>query len=65
MKEERYHIALDRYDRNIVINALNTLRTKQLQEERPTEPVDELIRTVAEAPTRKIRVLPCRCHEER
>lgn len=65
MKEERYHIALDRYDRNIVINALNTLRTKQLQEERPTELVDELIRTVAHAPTKKIRVLPCRCNEER
>ena len=40
MREERYHIALDKYDKNIVINALNTLRTRQLQEERPTEPVD-------------------------
>ena len=27
MKEERYYIALDKYDKNIVINALNTLRT--------------------------------------
>ena len=43
MREERYHIALDKYDKNIVINALNTLRTRQLQEERPTDPVDELI----------------------
>lgn len=65
MREERYHIALDKYDRNIVIHALNDMRTKQLQEERPTEPVDELISTVANAPKRKIRVLPCRCHEER
>ncbi len=54
MKEERYHIALDKYDKNIVINALNTLRTRQLQEERPTEPVDELIDKVANAPTKKI-----------
>lgn len=53
MKEERYHIALDKYDKNIVINALNTLRTRQLQEERPTEPVDELIDKVANAPTKK------------
>lgn len=65
MKEERYHIALDRYDRNIVINALNTLRTRQIQEERPTEPVDELIDKVANAPAKKVRVLPCKCHEER
>ena len=65
MREERYHIALDKYDKNSVINALNTLRTQQLKEERPTEPVDELIDKVANAPTRKVRVVPCRCNEER
>ena len=43
MREKRYHIALDKYDKNIVINALNNLRTGQLQEARPTEPVDERI----------------------
>ena len=62
MKEERYHLALDAYDKNIVIRALNTLRT---QEERPTDPVDELIIKVSEAPSRKVRVLPCKCREER
>ena len=65
MKEERYHIALDKYDKNIVINALNNLRNRQIQEERPTEPVDELIDKVANAPTRKVMVVPCRCNEER
>ena len=65
MREKRYHIALDKYDKNIVINALNTLRTRQLQEERPTDPVDELIIKVSEAPSRKVRVLPCKCREER
>lgn len=30
MKEERYHIALDKYNKNIVLNALNTLRTQQI-----------------------------------
>ena len=58
-------IALDKYDKNIVINALNTLRTQQLQEERPTEPVDELISKVAHAPTKKFKVVHCRCNEER
>ncbi len=55
MKEERYHLALDKYDKNIVLNALNTLRTQQIQEERPTEPVDELISRVAYAPTKKVK----------
>lgn len=65
MKEERYHLSLDKYDKNIVLNALNTLRTQQIQEERPTEPVDELISRVAYAPTKKVKVAPCKYHEER
>ena len=65
MREERYHIALDRYDKNIVLNALNTLRNQQIREERPTDPVDELIIKVSKAPTRKVKVAPCKCHEER
>ena len=65
MKEERYHLALDKYDKNIVLNALNTLRTQQIQEERPTEPVDELISRVEYAAPKKVKVAPCKCHEER
>ena len=53
MKEERYHIALDKYDKNIVINALNNLRNRQIQEERPTEPVDELIDKVSQRTDQK------------
>ena len=58
---------LDRYDKNIVLNALNTLRNQQIREERPTDPVDELIETVATAKSKKVKVAPCkcRCHEER
>lgn len=65
MKEERYHIELDKYDKNIVLNALNTLRNQQVREERPTDPVDDLIIKVSDAPTRKARIFPCRCDEER
>lgn len=64
MKEERYYIALDKYDKNIMLNALNTLRTQQIQEERPTDPVDELISTVAHAPTKKVRVVEKRVPEK-
>ena len=54
-----------RFDEQLLIYALNTLRTRQLQEERPTEPVDELISKVAHAPTKKFKVVHCRCNEER
>ena len=65
MKEERYYLALDKYDKNIVLNALNTLRNQQVREERPTAPVDELIIKVSDAPLQKVKVVPCRCNEER
>ena len=65
MKEERYYLALDKYDKNIVLNALNTLRNQQVREERPTDPVDELIIKASDAPLQKVKVVPCRCNEER
>ena len=33
----------DRYEIGIMMNALNELRNKQIKEERPTDPVDELM----------------------
>ncbi len=65
MKEERYHLALDMYDKNIVLHALNTLRTKQVKEERPTDPVDDLIIKVSKAPSKKLKIKSCESNEER
>lgn len=65
MKEERYHLAFDKYDKNIMINALNVLRNQQMAEERPTDPVDELILKVSDASTKKVRVMPCKSNEDR
>lgn len=65
MREEKYHVLLDSYDRNIVVSALNDLRTKQIREKRPTEPVDELIGKVVHAPARKVKCACKGCREER
>jgi hypothetical protein len=65
MKEERYHLALDKYDQKIVLNALNTMRNNQVREERPTDPVDDLIIKVSNASAKKVKVVPCKCNEER
>lgn len=65
MREEKYHVLLDSYDRNIVVSALNDLRTRQIREKRPTGPVDELIGRVAYAPTRKVKRACKGCREER
>ena len=55
MKEERYIIALDHYDMSIVIHELNTVRTQQVQTNKSTEPIDDLIIKVAHAPLKRMR----------
>ena len=41
--KDKGKILLDKYEIGIIVNALNELRTKQIKEENPTEPVDELL----------------------
>lgn len=43
MKNKYVKIAFDRYELGMIINALNELRSKQINESRPQQPVDELI----------------------
>ena len=61
MKEEKHYLALDKYEHGIVINALNDLRTKQINAQRPTDPVDELLEKTIEAPHKKFRVVEKSC----
>lgn len=49
-------LALDDYERRILIRALNDLRTQLIVEERPTDPVDELIVKIYESKPRHIMV---------
>jgi len=64
MKQQRVNLLLDQYDQSIIINALNGLRTKQIQENRPTDPVDDLIIRVSEATRKKVKVIDCDCRDE-
>ena len=36
-------LEIDEYEQGILINALNLLRNKQIRENRPTDPIDDLI----------------------
>lgn len=55
MGEEKRILEIDKYEYGILINALNQLRNKQIKEERPTDPVDELLIKVIETPQKKSR----------
>lgn len=42
-KQEKRVFTLDRYEHGVVVNALNEMRNDLLEEERPTDIVDEVL----------------------
>ena len=56
MQKQKYCIAVDEYERRIIINSLNNLRNKLIAEGRYTDAVDELIIKFAHAPIKKFRI---------
>ena len=61
-RNEKRVLTLDRYEHGVIINALNEMRNDLLEEERPTDSVDEVLLKASDAPTKKVR---CRCDEAR
>ena len=61
-KKEKRVLTLDKYEHGIVINALNEMRNDFIEEERPTDIVDEVLLKAIDAPAKKVR---CRCDEAR
>lgn len=56
MQNQKYYIAVDEYERRIIINSLNNLRNKLIAEGRYTDAVDELIVKFAKAPIKKFKI---------
>lgn len=55
MKEEYRVLTLDDYEHRTVVHALNDLRTGQIEQQRSTEDVDDLIIKVIDAPKKRIK----------
>lgn len=52
-QDENRVITVDKYEHGILIHALNDMRTDLIQEERPTDAVDELLLKTIDAPKKK------------
>ena len=61
-KQEKRVLTLDHCEHGVVVNALNEMRNDLLEEERPTDMVDEILLKVIDAPAKKVR---CRNDEAR
>ena len=57
MRESRYYLAMDEYDRGIIMRALAELRNKQIREHRPIEPVNDVMLKVDGAKRKHFRVI--------
>ncbi len=56
MQNQKYYIAIDEYERKIIINSLNKLRNKLIAEGRYTDAVDDVLVKVVNAPIKKFKV---------
>jgi hypothetical protein len=52
-QEEKRVLTVDKYERGILIHALNDMRTDLIEEARPTDAVDELLLKTIDAPMKK------------
>ena len=55
MKIEKRIIALNPYEHGVVINALNDMRNELIEEDRPTDMVDEILLKTIDAPMKKVK----------
>ena len=57
MMEKKYHIALDDFERRIVVNCLNEMRNELISEGKDTEDMDTILLKVIDAKTKRFRVI--------
>ena len=55
--QKRYYVWFDDFERRVLVNCLNDMRTKLLAEKKDSEPVDELLIRVIDAPAKKVKVI--------
>lgn len=56
MRNSKYYIVIDEYERRIIINSLNNLRNKLIADGRYTDAVDDVLVKVVNAPIKKFKV---------
>ena len=55
--KKKYYIALDEYERRIIINSLNEMRNRLIASGKYTDAVDEVLLKVINAKQKKFKVI--------
>ena len=57
MKKEKYYLALDDFEKRLIINCLNEMRNNLISNGKYTDAVDELMIKLANAKQKKFKVI--------
>lgn len=57
MKEKKYYIALDDFERRVVVNCMNEMRNKLIADGKYTDALDEVLLKVIHSKQKKFNVI--------
>lgn len=57
MREPKYYIALDDFERRVVVKCLNEMRNELIREGKYTDAVDEILLKIIDAKTKKFKIV--------
>ena len=57
MKEKKYYIALDDFERRVVVNCMNEMRNKLISDGKHTDALDEVLLKVIHSKQKKLKVI--------
>ncbi|MEE1049901.1 MAG: hypothetical protein U0M60_21070 [Clostridia bacterium] len=57
MKEKKYYIAFDDFERRVVLNCMNEMRNKLIADGKYTDALDEVLLKVIHSKQKKIKVI--------
>lgn len=57
MKEKKYYIALDDFERRVVVNCMNEMRNKLITDGKYTDDLDEVLLKIIRSKQKKLKVV--------
>ena len=57
MKEKKYYVALDDFERRVVVNCMNEMRNKLIAAGKYTDALDEVLLKIIHSKQKKLKVI--------
>lgn len=57
MKEKKYYIALDDFERRVVVNCMNEIRNSLIEDGKCTDTLDEVLLKIIRSKQKKLKVV--------